>query len=217
MNVTDNNSDNKAGNKNDVPQKGIAKKYKILGALVFLIIAGTAVSALRRTAVNQGYAPTQPIPFSHKLHAGQYNIPCMYCHVGVEKSRHATIPSTNICMNCHSQVKTDSPHIAKIREAFESGKPIEWVKVHDMPDHVYFNHKRHVTKGIACETCHGDVKKMAVVKQAKALSMGWCLDCHRGQNKELPASIAKAEVENPHGTGIPKGGVAPVSCYTCHR
>lgn len=141
---------------------------------------------------NRGYAPAQPIPFSHKLHAGDLKVDCQYCHANVDKSRHATIPSMNVCMNCHSVVKPDSPHIQKMKELIEKGDSFEWVKVHDMPDFVFFNHKRHIAKAIACETCHGDVKNMQKVTQKEMLNMGFCVECHR-ENK------------------------APTGCETCHR
>lgn len=188
---------------------------KILGLVVVLFIVGSVINELRLIGNNKGYSPTQPIPFSHKIHAGQYNIPCLYCHVGADKSKHASVPPMNVCMNCHSVVKTDSPWIQKLHDYYKRGEPIPWIKVHDLPDFVHFNHKRHVLKGVACETCHGDVKNMAVIKQANHMSMGWCLDCHRGNT--APAHIARATAEMAQGTGIPVGGVAPQSCNTCHH
>lgn len=143
---------------------------------------------------NQGYAPEQPIPFDHSLHAGQYKIDCKYCHTSTETSRHASVPSLNICMNCHLTVGNDSPHIAKIREAYNNQTSIQWVKVHMLPDHVSFNHKRHVQKGVACATCHGDVENMKKIRQEQDLSMGWCVNCHR-------------QPENQ----------APLDCVTCHQ
>jgi hypothetical protein len=115
------------------------------------------------TASNQDYAPEQPIPFSHKLHAGDYKMDCKYCHSGAERSRHSTIPSLNVCMNCHLVVRPDSPYVQQIQKAFRENKPIEWVRVHELPDYVYFSHKRHLSKGLVCENCHGDVKNMTKV------------------------------------------------------
>ena len=189
---------------------------KIILVIIVLLAVGGLVNVILNLVVNQGYAPTQPIPFSHKLHAGDNNIPCKYCHSAAEKSKHATVPSMNVCMNCHSVVKPDSPHIQKLKELYNDKKqPFHWVKVNDLPDHVNFNHKRHVTKGIACETCHGEVKKMDVVRQDKPLNMGWCLDCHRGVTS--PPHLVKASQEELKGTGVPHGGVAPTSCTTCHH
>jgi hypothetical protein len=192
------------------------KFKRLVPIIVVLLVVGTGVNALMNVGVNTGYAPDQPIPFSHKLHAGQYNIPCMYCHVGVEKSKHATVPSMNICMNCHSVVKPDSPYIQKLKQLYnEKKEPFQWIKVHDLPDFVNFNHKRHVLKGIACETCHGEVKRMMTIRQEHPLNMGWCMDCHRGVT--APAHLARVDAEHAKGTGVEPGGVAPTSCYTCHH
>ncbi len=156
---------------------------------------------------NQGYAPEQPIPFSHKLHAGQYKMACVYCHTQVAQANHSAVPSLNICMNCHQVVKTDSPHIKKLQEKYFAGETVNWVKVHMLPDHVKFNHKRHVQKFSsaedrypACKTCHGEIKKMDVVGQHSSLSMGWCVNCHRDNH--------------PDNTYDVKG---PVNCSTCHH
>ncbi len=173
---------------------------KIIGAaVVFGLLGGLSVFvwALTNNKVvigyNQGYEPDQPIPFSHKLHAGQYKIDCKYCHTGVEKSRHASVPSLNVCMNCHIVVKTDSPLIKQISDAYYKNKPIAWQKVHLLPDHVKFNHSSHVKAGKDCTTCHGNVQEMEKVKQVSSLSMGWCVNCHR-------------QPENN----------APLNCSTCH-
>jgi hypothetical protein len=193
----------------------ISGTQKKLGVALFLIVALLTIAGLIRyfpSASNQGYAPEQPIPYSHKLHAGDYKIPCLYCHSGAEKSRHASVPSLNVCMNCHSVVKTDSPHIQKIHKAFKENKPIEWVRIHEVPDFVSFPHKRHVAKGIACETCHGDVKTMVRVEQKSALTMGWCMECHLGQT--TPKHILKQAYPNEKD---PHGPVAPVNCNTCHK
>ncbi len=160
---------------------------------------------------NQGYAPEQPIPFSHRLHAGTYKMECAYCHVGIEKSRHASVPSLNVCMNCHSVVKADSPYIQQIQAAFAAGKAIEWVRVHELPDFVYFPHKRHIKAELACETCHGNVRQMDRVAQVSSLTMGWCMDCHRGKTTPRAVLLKKYPgMKNPHGP------VAPVNCSTCH-
>ena len=193
----------------------ISGTQKKLGVALFLAVGAlltVGVIQFFPTASNQGYAPEQPIPFSHKLHAGDNKIPCLYCHSGAESSRHATVPSVNVCMNCHSVVKTDSPYIQKIKKAYTDGKPIEWVRVHELPDYVYFPHKRHVAKGVSCETCHGNVKEMARIEQKGALTMGWCMECHRGQT--TPRNVLATVY--PHAKN-PKGPVAPVNCSTCHN
>jgi hypothetical protein len=191
---------------------GNQKKLGVaLSLLVGLLVMGGIVTYFP-TASNQGYAPEQPIPFSHKLHAGDHKIDCKYCHSNVEVSRHATIPAVSVCMNCHSVVKTDSPHIQKIRKAYTEGKPIEWVRIHELPDYVYFPHNRHIAKGVSCESCHGEVSKMERVEQKGALTMGWCMECHRGQT--TPQDVLKRVYPNEKH---PKGPVAPVNCNTCHN
>ena len=126
------------------------KSPTVIGIVTFLVIALGAknvIDGLYTVGVQQGYAPEQPIAFSHKIHAGQYEIGCQYCHTGVEIGKSANIPSVNICMNCHSQIKTDSPEIQKLYAAQESGQPIEWVRIHNLPDLAYFNHSQHVKVG----------------------------------------------------------------------
>jgi hypothetical protein len=173
---------------------------KIIGAVVVVgLITGLSVFVWALTnnkiviGYNQGYQPEQPIPFSHKLHAGDYKINCKYCHSAVEVSRHATVPSLNVCMNCHLTVKTDSPWIQKVSKAYNENKPIAWQKVHLLPDFVKFNHAPHIKAGKDCTTCHGEVQTMERVEQKASLSMGWCVNCHR-----LPENHA------------------PTNCSTCH-
>lgn len=132
-----------------------------------------------------GYKPEQPIPYSHRLHAGELGIDCRYCHNQVENSPHANIPPVETCLNCHNMIKTDSPHIAKLKEAFATNTPIEWVQIHELPDYAYFNHSAHLNAGVSCVSCHGRVDQMEVVHQVEPLSMGWCLDCHRAPEKHL--------------------------------
>ncbi|QYH37682.1 c-type cytochrome [Algoriphagus sp. NBT04N3] len=158
----------------------------IVTALVVALVAKTAIDGLYSVGVQQGYAPTQPIAYSHALHAGQLEIACQYCHTGVEIGKSANIPSPNICMNCHTHVQNVqgkegiSPEIQKIYDAVDNNKPIEWVRVHNLPDLAYFNHSQHVkVGGIECQTCHGPIEEMEVVYQHSSLTMGWCIDCHR--------------------------------------
>lgn len=155
--------------------------------VVFIVSAlgfKAVISGLFSVGVQQGYAPKQPIAFSHKIHAGQYEIDCKYCHTGVMKGKNANIPSPNICMNCHNQIKqgtiTGEGEIAKIVRAYETNTPIEWVRIHNLPDLAYFNHAQHVNVGgVECQTCHGPIETMDVVRQHSLLTMGWCIDCHR--------------------------------------
>lgn len=132
-----------------------------------------------------GYAPKQPVAFSHKFHAGTLGLDCRYCHYTVDKSSYAAIPPTQVCMGCHTQVLPKSKKLAKVRLSYKKNKPIRWVNVHMLPDYAFFNHKVHVASGVGCATCHGRIDKMEVVAQAKPLSMSWCLDCHRNPNPNL--------------------------------
>ncbi len=158
----------------------------VLAALVISLVLWNNIWS------NKGYAPTQPIPFSHKLHAGTNHIPCLYCHSNAERSTAATVPALNVCMNCHSVVAVNKPNIIKLTEAYNSGKSIEWTRVHKLPEHAYFSHERHIMKGFACQECHGPVQEMDVIYQARRLNMGDCLSCHRQNN-------------------------GPTSCETCHQ
>jgi cytochrome c7-like protein len=157
-------------------------KRGLVTLLLIVVTLGMGGWAFLDTFSNVGYAPLQPVPFSHKLHAGTRKIPCLYCHANAERSRHATIPSTNVCMNCHLVVRTDRPAIQTVAKLYEEGKTIPWVRVHRVPDYVYFSHRWHVARGVACQTCHGQVQNMDVIRQAENLKMGWCISCHR-QNK----------------------------------
>lgn len=147
-------------------------------------LAGGAVAAgvtiyLTPKYYRVGYQPTQPVPFSHKIHAGQLGLDCRYCHSGVDKSWVANIPSASTCMNCHNQVLKDDPRLALVRDSATNNTPIPWVQIHITPDYVYFNHSVHVTRGISCVECHGRVDQMDQVRQEKSMSMSFCLDCHR--------------------------------------
>ena len=132
-----------------------------------------------------GYKPIQPVGFPHSVHADQLGIDCRYCHSAVEKSWFSNIPASGTCMNCHNQVLKDDPRLALVRESATTGKPIEWVQIHRMPDFVYFNHSVHVNRGISCVHCHGQINKMDEVQQAKPLSKSFCLDCHRNPAPNL--------------------------------
>lgn len=132
-----------------------------------------------------GYQPQQPVPFSHKLHAGELKMDCRYCHSTVEETGYAAIPSTAMCMNCHASIRSESDKLAAVRNSFQSGQPIQWVKVHDEPDFVFFNHAAHVNNGIGCVSCHGRIDQMETVHQQKPLSMAWCLECHRNPTPNL--------------------------------
>ena len=212
----------------------VTKSSGFIFVVVFIIAAvgfKTTIDGLYSIGVQQDYQPKQPIAFSHQLHAGAYEINCKYCHTGVMKGKQANIPSPNICMNCHTQIKQESPEIQKIyaaigydvKTASYSGKqkPIEWVRIHNLPDLAYFNHAQHVNVGaIECQTCHGPIQEMEVVKQYSLLTMGWCIDCHRKTDvntkdnayydklNELHASAKKSKMKVEDIGGL--------ECAKCH-
>jgi Cytochrome c7 and related cytochrome c len=175
---------------------------------------------------NLGLAREQPVQFSHQHHAGGLGIHCAYCHTSVEESSFAGIPPTHTCMTCHSQIWINSSMLEPVRESYRTDQSIQWVRVHDMPDFVYFNHSIHVNKGIGCFSCHGRVDQMRQVFKAETMSMQWCLDCHRTPEKHIRPldQIYNMEYEYPpdqleFGRGLMKtyGVRNLLDCYTCHR
>lgn len=208
---------------------GFLKSPAVVGlvTMIFVAVMGKVViDGLYTVGVQQGYQPTQPIAFSHQLHAGQYEIDCQYCHTGVEISASANIPSVNICMNCHSAIQNVggepgmSPEIQKLYTAMEENKPIEWVRIHNLPDLAYFNHSQHVkVGGVECQTCHGPIEEMDVVYQYSSLTMGWCIDCHRnteikvenGYYDKLSALHAGAQK-----TALRVQDIGGLECAKCH-
>jgi hypothetical protein len=173
----------------------------LLPVLIVMVLGGglyapTVVTfGFSSYATDVGYAPIQPVPYSHALHAGELGIDCRYCHSTVEHAGFAAIPPTQTCMNCHTSVRSSSENLKLVSESWTTGKPIEWVKVHDLPDYAYFNHSAHVNAGVGCVSCHGRVDHMEVVYQAERLSMSWCIDCHRNPEKHLRP---KDQVTNMH-------------------
>jgi hypothetical protein len=173
-----------------------------------------------------GYRPRQPVDYSHKLHAGDLGIDCRYCHSSVEDSPVANVPPTQTCMNCHKLIGTDNDKLLPVRESFASGKPIEWVRVHKLPDYVYFDHSMHLWAGIGCESCHSNVAAMEVIEQKKPLSMGWCLDCHRNPDDQIRPRDQLTKMNwKPHSDHAEfveefkrDNNIAPpVNCSACHR
>lgn len=180
-------------------------------------------------ALAVGYQPIQPIPYSHALHAGKLGIDCRYCHNTVEKTGFASLPATQTCMNCHTKIRKDSPLLEPLRESWTSGKPVQWVKVHNLPNYVYFNHSAHVNHGVGCVECHGRIDRMDVVAQQQPLSMGWCLECHREPENRLrprsditnmdwkpPTEQAALGLELKRAYRIHDTAYM-TSCSTCHR
>ena len=182
-------------------------------ALALALGGALAVRALGRVGLSQGYAPEQPIAFSHRLHAGQYEVPCQYCHFAAERSRHAGIPPVAVCMGCHAQVRVASAEVQKLREAVAQRRPVRWVRIHELPDFVYFSHSRHVTAGLACQRCHGPVEAMDRVRQEAPLTMGWCIDCHRAEGVFPPGQGGLRAAEQRAGTRRVTGGL---DCAKCH-
>ena len=191
-----------------------------LGGMVFELGADSSY------ATNQGIARTQPIPFSHTHHVGSMGIDCRYCHNTVETSAYANIPPTKTCMNCHSQIWVNSPTLEPVRASYRTDQSIPWVKVHDLPDFVYFNHSIHVKKGVGCETCHGRVDQMALMSQKNNLEMRWCLDCHRHPEQYVrPRKYVTTMGYVPDGDQEEIGNKLVQeyhiqkleTCYTCHR
>jgi hypothetical protein len=151
----------------------------VVGAVAPLYVTLLVAYGFSPKTLDGQYQPIQPVPFSHALHAGKLGMDCRYCHNTVENAAHAAVPPTQTCMNCHTQIHKDSPKLAEVRSSYETGMPIEWIKVHKLGDYAYFDHSAHVTRGVSCVECHGRVDQMEVVHRAQPLSMGWCLSCHR--------------------------------------
>jgi len=198
-----------------------------ISIVVIVLVIGAAIGYV--LLVSQSFTPTikdQPVPFSHQQHVGNLGIDCRYCHTTVETSAFAGMPSSQICMNCHTEVLSDSSELAPVQDSLAKGKPLIWNHVYTLPDLAYFDHKPHVNKGVACVTCHGQIDQMAVTVQATSLQMSWCMDCHRD-----PAPYIR-----PHDQVFNMNWRAPVdfnqirqhlideyhvesktSCSTCHR
>lgn len=163
------------------PSTNTLAKVTLFGAIFFLLLSVWILVSLNRSAyaTRQTIIRAQPVPFSHDHHTEAMGISCLYCHTSVEESAFAGVPPTATCMNCHKLIWNDSPMLEPVRESFRSGEPIQWARVNDLPDFVYFDHSIHVTKGMGCVTCHGRVDKMPLLRQAVSLQMEWCLECHR--------------------------------------
>jgi hypothetical protein len=156
-------------------------RLTIFGSLFIVVALTYGLALINRSAyvTSAGIAKEQPIPFSHKHHAGELGIDCRYCHSFVERSAYAGVPPTSTCINCHAQIWADSPTLEPLRTSYRTDKSIEWIKVHDLPDFVYFNHSIHVSKGIGCVSCHGRIDRMNLTWQENSLQMEWCIGCHR--------------------------------------
>lgn len=201
----------------------------IAGALALLVpayLVGMIYYAGSPQTTDVGYAPTQPVPYSHALHVGELGLDCRYCHVNVETGAAAMIPPTQTCMNCHEKAGTDEKRnwkLTLVRQSAATGDSIPWVKVHDLPDYVYFDHSAHVARGVGCASCHGRVDKMETVEQVEPLSMGWCLECHRNPDPHLRPLDAVTKMDwtpdAAEGRKIKEANnINPsTDCSTCHR
>lgn len=162
-------------------------RWGLIAAIVGLSILMVGAFVFFRSPYVTGvgrYSP-QPVPFSHRHHVGALGIGCRYCHTSYERAAFAGLPTTTICMSCHSRLWTNAPMLAPVRRSLTENRPIRWRRVHDLPDYVYFDHSAHVNNGVGCESCHGRVDQMPLTRQAEPLAMGWCLDCHRNPGPRL--------------------------------
>lgn len=214
------------------PSSNIYSKLSIVLGLVLAGAGVTLVMAFERSPykTNEDVVYTQPIKFSHDHHTAALGIDCRYCHYTVESAASANIPPTELCMNCHSQVWADSPMLEPVRQSYRDNEPIQWNRVHDLPDYVYFDHSIHVAKGVSCYSCHGEVNKMPLIQRGASLQMKWCLDCHLdpAQNLRPPSEVTNFRWEPPEDAGedyylelAEEAHVAGQSrlwsCSTCHR
>ncbi|MCU0355852.1 MAG: c-type cytochrome [Cytophagales bacterium] len=198
-------------------QSGVVKGA--VGIIAVLLLGKIGLDSVMNIGVSQGYAPKQPIAYSHKLHAGEYKINCAYCHTSVYKGKNASIPAANICMNCHNVIKNGSPEIKKLYTAIEKNQPIEWVRVHNVPDYAYFNHAQHTNVGgLACQNCHGEIEKMEVVQQVSPLTMGWCIDCHRKTDVNTKGNAYYDKLLAVHASKEPMkvATIGGLECSKCH-
>jgi hypothetical protein len=190
---------------------------------------GCALMAMNLSYGYKIYVPIeQPVQFSHKHHVQDDGIDCRYCHTTVDKSTFAGLPPTETCMTCHSQIWSDSPELKPVQDSFKSGKPLQWNRVHDLPDHAYFNHAIHINKGVGCESCHGRIDEMPLVKKVHLLNMAWCVDCHRDPRPALRPKDQVYEMGWTRNESTPSGDelfkqykILPpeqlTNCSICHR
>ena len=209
----------------------VYSRLSILALVAFLGFLGWIVAMLHLSGYNtgQGDMIEQPVQFSHAHHVGGMGIDCRYCHTSVEESAFANIPPTKTCMNCHSQIWATAPILEPVRASFRDNKPLNWTRVNDLPDFVYFNHSIHVKQGVGCDTCHGPVDRMPLVYQEASLQMSWCLDCHRNPAKYVRPrdQVFNMRWQRPPGDPgmgarlVKEYGIGSVeqltSCSTCHR
>ena len=197
----------------DRSSNALARASLVITGLI-VIALGVGLNSLQRSpwVTRQGQRPDQPVPFSHKHHVEGLGLQCQYCHQQVEKAAYAGIPPTKTCINCHAQIWTNAALLEPVRHSWASGESINWIRVHDLPDYVYFNHEIHVNKGIGCASCHGRVDEMPLMYQQNSLQMEWCLNCHRNPAVNLRPT---SEIYNMAWQG--PSGDSPVWCAETPR
>lgn len=199
----------------------------VVGGVAPIYVAFLVAYGFSPKSLEVGYQPVQPVAFSHAMHAGQLGLDCRYCHSTVDRASFAAVPATQVCMNCHTQIRKDSPKLAEVRKSYETGSAIPWVEVHKLPDYAYFDHSAHVNRGVSCVECHGRIDTMEQVTRVAELSMGWCLNCHRDPVDKLrPVSKIttlwwdqKTEMTQPERESLVQlYHISPSeNCSTCHR
>jgi hypothetical protein len=201
-------------------------RLAIAGVVAVGALAGGVWYYFSPEYTDVGYQPVQPVAYSHKLHAGELGIDCLYCHATVDRAPAAVVPPTQVCMNCHHLIGRDSMALAAVRESLASGRPIRWVRVHNLPGYAYFDHRPHLRAGVGCSTCHGRIDEMEVVAQSKSLSMSWCIDCHRHPEPHLRPeheltnmewTAPKDQLEVAERIRADKRLAPPLDCTGCHR
>ncbi len=204
-------------------------KIIVAAAVTVTALTGAITYYFTPKYTRVGYQPTQPVPFSHNIHVTQVGLDCRYCHSHVERAAHSNVPTTQTCMNCHTQIRANSPKLETVRNSWAKNIPIEWVRIHEAPDYVYFNHSAHVNRGVSCVSCHGQINEMAVVWHDQPQSMSWCLDCHRAPENNLrplqyitnlnwkPEDINRKQQELGLELKAAWNVNPPVTCAGCHR
>ena len=211
------------------PNTNAFAKWAIIGGALFVGVLAVALAIYARTITYAvGVPVAQPVDYPHNLHVAQLGIDCRYCHTSVEVAASANVPATETCMTCHSQVRVGAPALQAVADSWSSGLPIEWNRVHDVPDYVYFNHSAHINNGVGCSTCHGRVDQMTEIWKAEPMTMGWCLECHRAPERFVrPATEVFNMAYVPPADQLTLGAELVATyhidtdklpqCSTCHR
>ena len=205
------------------PSMNVVAKASIFGGVILAAVVGLAATAFDHSPyrTEAGLVRNQPVPFSHEHHVSGLGIDCRYCHTSVTESHFAGIPPTKTCMTCHSQIWRDSPMLQPIRQSWATNTPVQWNRVHYLPQYVYFNHSVHIAKGVGCQTCHGQINQMPLVYQVASLQMEWCLTCHRNPEKfiNVPPENKDAAFDMTYKPSEPQETLGPklVEAYHIHK